>query len=296
LKVTIIGSNGFLGMNLGEYLRREGVEVIGCSSTGGGGIDPRSGLFPDTFSIQRETDAVVYLAQSPYYRVNKTNLEHLWNVNVLSALRAGELSREANVKRFIYASTGNVYSPQFSPLSEDSPLRRDDWYVLSKIHAEEILSLFKRDLNITIMRLFGIYGTGQKDKIIPNIIKTVIQEQEVYVEKNPLNPDDHNGLRVSFCYIDDLVGIIAKLLYLDGPLVLNIAGEKGISIREVATSIASFVGKKVSVKVLDRVREGDLIADIALLKEVVCPQFTPLQQGLAKTIEFELQNQQSWIK
>jgi nucleoside-diphosphate-sugar epimerase len=146
------------------------------------------------------------------------------------------------------------------------------------------------------MRLFGIYGTGQKDKIIPNIIKTVLQEQEVYVEKNLLDPEDYNGLRVSFCHIDDLVWIIAKLLYLNGPLVLNVAGEKGISIREVATSIGSYVGKKAYFKVLDRVREGDLIADIALLNEVVCPQFTPFDQGLAKTIEFELQNRQSWIK
>jgi UDP-glucose 4-epimerase len=294
LLVLIFGSGGFIGKNLQEYLRHQGISVLGVSSGDGSGVNPKTGLLPDNFSFPPMVDAVVYLAQSPYYRQANTNIEHLWNVNVISAVTAADISRRTKVKRFIYASTGNVYQPTFSPLGEDSALNRDNYYSLSKIHAEEILRLFKDDINITILRMFGIYGPGQKDKIIPNLINATRQKHEVYIEKNPLDPDDCNGLKVSLCYIDDLLRIFARLLYLDAPPVLNVSGEKPISIREVATSISSFLGKEVCFHVLDGNRQGDLIADISLLKKVLSPQFTSFQHGLCKTLEFELQNQHSW--
>jgi UDP-glucose 4-epimerase len=294
LRVLIIGSGGFIGENLHEYLRWEGISALGVTSGDGSGINPKTGLLPDDFSIPTMVDAVFYLAQSPYYRQADMNIQHLWNVNVISAARAADISRRANVKRFIYASTGNVYKPIFFPMGEDSLLNRDDYYSLSKIHAEEILRSFKHDISITVLRLFGIYGPGQRDKIIPNLIKAVLQKDEVYIEKNPLHPYDYNGLQVSFCHIDDLLRIFARLLYLDTPPVLNIGGEKAISIREVAISIASFLGKEVSFRILDRNREGDLIADISLLKKVLSPQFTSFHQGLTKTLEFAVQNQQFW--
>lgn len=279
-----------MGQHFCAFLQQKGVKVTGVSSSQGHGIDPSSGNLSNQFRIEESTDAVVYLAQSPYYRQNQGNFYHIMNVNMMAALRVAEIARKNGVGKYIYASTGNVYSPSFAPLHESSSLRREDFYSLSKIHAEETLSFFRDDFRLTVIRPFGIYGPGQKDKLIPHLFKSILQKKEVYIEKNPLDPEDRDGLRVSFCYIDDLVEILAQLLYHDGPPVLNIAGEKGISIREVAASMASFLGKEVSFHILDRNRQGDLVADIALLKKVLSPQFTPFQQGLAKTVEFALQN------
>lgn len=290
MKVTIIGPGGFTGQHFCAFLQQKGVRVTGVSSSQGTGIDPLTGDLSNQFHIEKSTDAVVFLAQSPYYRQNQSNFYHIMNVNMMAALKVAEIARKSGVRKYIYASTGNVYSPSFAPLHESSSLRRDDFYSLSKIHAEETLSFFRDDFQLTVIRPFGIYGPGQKDKLIPHLLKSILEKKKVYIEKNPLDATDRNGLRVSFCFIDDLVEILAQLLYQDGPPVLNIAGEKGISIREVAASMASLIGKEVSFHLLDRNRQGDLVADITLLKKVISHRFTSFQQGLAKTVEFALQN------
>ncbi len=94
-------------------------------------------------------------------------------VNVHSAVAIAEHARRAGAKRFVYASTGNVYAAGFAPFSEAAPVRRDDWYALSKVHAEEALALFRPQLDVVIARLFGVYGPGQKGRLVPNLLASV---------------------------------------------------------------------------------------------------------------------------
>lgn len=126
MKVTIVGSGGFVGMNLTRLLRRTSIDVQGFSSGDQYSIDPRTGSLSDEFSIRTGTDAVIYLAQSPFYRQVPERFPHLICVNQLATIIVAELARRAKVKRLIYASSGNVYAPSFQPLSENSPLRKSD--------------------------------------------------------------------------------------------------------------------------------------------------------------------------
>jgi nucleoside-diphosphate-sugar epimerase len=59
--------------------------------------------------------------------------------------------------------------PVFVPIRKQTPLYRDEWYPLSKLHAEEALSLYRRYMDVIIVRPFGIYGPGQKDWLVPNL-------------------------------------------------------------------------------------------------------------------------------
>jgi UDP-glucose 4-epimerase len=293
MKVIIIGTNGFIGENLFHFIKKKGFEVEGFSSSEPGNIDPKTGILSDEFRIPEGTNAVIYLAQSPCYHQVPEMFPHVINVNVASAVKLVELARRAEVERFIYTSTGNVYAPSFEPLTENSPIRRDDWYSLSKVHAEEALSLFRNYMNITVIRPFGIYGPGQKDKLIPNLCRSILQGQKIYIEKNPNDEKDLGGLRLSLCYIYDAVKIVADLLVLQGPPIMNVAGDRAISIREIALQVSQFLQKKVSFEILDKAREKDLIADISLLKRFVPPQFTPIEEGLRKTSEHFLRERDS---
>ncbi|MEE9572397.1 MAG: NAD(P)-dependent oxidoreductase [Candidatus Neomarinimicrobiota bacterium] len=286
MKVVIIGSNGFIGRCLQDFLKEKGFEVQGFSSCTHGGIDSETGILSDTFLISGGTNAVVYLAQSPYYRQLPEMSWHLWNVNMVSAIKAAEIAHRSKVKRFIYASTGNVYNPSFESLSETSPLRRDSLYSLSKIHAEEALSLYRKYIDLTIIRIFGIYGPGQTDKLVPNLLNSVLEGKEVYVERNPKDDADLDGLKVSLCYIDDAIEILSNLIIKGGPPYINIAGNKAVSFRKIATSIGYSLKKNTTFKVLNRYRQFDLIADISLLKQTLNPQFTSFEIGLEKTIEY----------
>src|SRR5262245_22420059 len=125
LKIVVVGSRGFLGRHLVSHLKARRLDVVELSSSSAAGIDAVSGLLPSSFTLPAATDAVVYLSQSPWYRKVPEMAGHVLNVNVVSAARIAELCRRAGVRRLVYTSTGNVYAPAFSPLSEASPLRRD---------------------------------------------------------------------------------------------------------------------------------------------------------------------------
>lgn len=282
MKVLIIGSGGFLGKNLFNYLLDQNIDVIGCSSAEHHGICADTGLLSSQFSIPPDTHTVIYLSQSPYYRQVPEMAEHLLSVNVVSAVKVAELARRANVKHFIYTSTGNVYKPSFEPLSEEAPVSRNNWYALSKIHAEESLSLFRNDFDVTIMRLFGVYGTGQTDKLIPNLFNTVLQRRKVFVDRNSIDANDIDGLRISLINVVDLVKIFLQCITSSNlkSYLLNISSHEVVSIRHITKLISQSLSLPVDIEVSDKYRQSSLIANIQLLQATFNPVFTPIETGI----------------
>lgn len=285
MKIAIIGSNGYIGRNLLSFLTNIGNDIIGFSSSDGNSINPQTGMLCDKFEIPAGTDAVVYLSQSPFYNQCPEMAWHLWNVNVASALKAAEASKKAAVKKFIYASTGNVYAPSFAPLSENSPLRRDNYYSLSKIHAEESLLLYRDCFDLSLIRIFGVYGQRQTGKLIPNLYNSIKQGKTVLLGTNPNNSNDNDGLKISLCFIDDVLKIISDLLDKPNMPIINVAGEQVVSVREIAAFICRHLGLPLNCELTGKPRQFDLIADISLLKSIIELRFTPFESGLRKTLE-----------
>lgn len=285
MNVVIIGSGGYIGKYLSDSLSVDGVNVTGISSSCDNGIDKATGRLHDSFSIPSETDVIIYLAQSPYYRQLPEMAEHLYSVNVLSAIKVAELGRKAGIKRFIYTSTGNVYSPSLSPLSEDAPLCRENWYSLSKIHAEEALSLYSEYFDVTIARLFGVYGPNQPDKLVPNLLNAVASGSELFLDKNPEDENDKDGMAISLCYIDDIVNILKKIILEGGPNIINIAGEEVVSIRKIVESISSLLDKPANISIRDNCRQLNLIADASLITSIYDRPFTSFNDGIRLVVD-----------
>lgn len=290
MKIVIIGAGGFVGKNLVRFLKQKNIEVQGFTSKEPGNIDPLTGILSDNFSIPDGTNTIIYLSQSPYYRQDMEKSSHIMNVNMVSAVRLAELSIKSKVEHFIYFSSGNVYKPSFKPLNENTPFRRDNWYSLSKIHAEEELALYKNDIKITIVRPFGIYGPGQIDKLIPNLLNSILNRKEVYIQRNPNDEYDLDGVKISLCYIDDLINILYELLFKKEISHINIAGNKVVSIREISMILSKFLKKDVSFKILDQYRNSDFIADISLLQKILNPKFTNIEDGLKKVVDYTINN------
>lgn len=278
----IVGAGGYIGKKLAASLAADGIPVLALSSADGTGIDPASGILREDFAVPAGITTVYYLAQSPRYR-KPHSAAHLMAVNVVSSIRVADASRKARVAKFIYASTGNVYRPDFAPLAEDAPLRRDNWYALSKIHAEEALALFRPELDVTIARIFGVYGPHQHGRLVPNLVRSIIENEDVLIERNPHDTLDQDGLRISLCYIDDVVSMLRNLAAHVVPVV-NVASDEVLSIRDIALSIGSRIGKQPRLKLTEKPRENDLIADISRLKELLKPAFTPFANGIARVM------------
>lgn len=289
MKVMVIGCGGYIGRHLMTGLSSTGIDAIGTSSSDGTGIDPQSGLFPASFGIPGDVTVVVYLAQSPCYREVPENGAHVMAVNTFSAVRTATLARAAGVQRFIYVSTGTVYATSFDPITEDAPVRRDNWYVLSKLHAEEALALFRNDMEIVVLRPFGVYGPGQHGRLVPNLINAVKVGQPVTLQPKAGVFDDMEGLRISLCYVDDATRILLQLVRQGGPSCLNLAGPETLSVRFIAQVIGDLLGKSPLFEVSTSPRASDLIADTRnLIDSLAVPTFMPFSEGIKRTVDSSL--------
>ncbi len=284
MRALLVGSNGYMGRHLMDGFAAKGVDRLGLSSANGSGIDPATGMFPTDFSISPGTSVLVFLAQSPRYRQVPEEAAHVLAVNSLSAVRAAISARAAGVGRFIYVSTGTVYAPSFSPLDEDAPVRRDNWYALSKLHGEEALNLFRRDMEIIIVRPFGVYGPEQSGRLVPNLIDSVGSGRPISLQPRPNDPDDRSGLKISLCYVDDATDILIRLAMDGGPPCLNLAGLEALSIRSIAEAVGGLIGREPVFETAAAMRDTDLVADPRRLIEAVSPRFTPFSEGLAKVV------------
>jgi len=287
MKVLVMGSSGYLGRHLVANLSQAGLDVAKASSTTESGIEPKSGLLPVEYIIPNGTETIVYLSQSPRYRELPTSADHVLSVNALSPIRLALLAKSAGVKRFIYLSTGTVYEPSFDSIAEDALLRRDGWYSLSKIHAEEGLSLFRDDIEVNVIRLFGIYGPGQTDRLVPNIANSILNGRVIKLHPHGNEGADTGGLNISLCYVDDAVDCLRHLVLNGGPSFLNLASPTPTSVRDIAGLIGQNLGVQPHFEIDQRKRDTDLIANTSLLNSIYPHSYISLEDGLKRTLDWK---------
>lgn len=288
MSALVVGAGGFVGRRLCAELARTRVRVAAASSQAGTGLDPASGALRPDFAIPEGTSVVYYLAASPAHRGGADTAAHVFAVNALGAVAVASRAAAVGVRRFVYASTGNVYAPSFAPLPESAPVRRDDWYALSKVHAEEALALFRPKMEIVIARLFGVYGPGQSGRLVPNLVESVRLGRTVTVQRNPRDPNDVGGLRISLCHVDDVAAIMARLGVEGGPPCVNVASDEVVSVRRIAETAGALLGREPVIATTDAPRAFDLVADTTLLARTLRHSFVPFAAGLEATVRAAL--------
>lgn len=283
MKACVVGSKGFIGSSLVRALRDGGAEVLELSSSQPGGIDASSGLLPPGFRFPSGTDVVFYLAQSDALRDVLPRVDHLLTVNAATAGRAAMLAADVGARKFIYASTGNVYAPSFRPLRETDPIRRDNWYALSKIHGEEAAALAAGRMSVTSARLFGVYGPGQSGRLVPNLAASILAGKPIRLEPNPEDPRDDGGLRLSLCHVHDVASMLIEIAAVDCPPCLNVAGPDVLSIREIAGTLGAILEREPRFERGAHARRWDLIADMTLHDRHISHRCIPFNRGIAET-------------
>lgn len=293
MKYAVIGARGFIGQHLCRRARAAGAGVLGFDVTEGPdpGFEVRTAnAVIDPIEIPAGVDAVFYLAQSPRYRSFPDGAGELFAVSVVGALRCAEAAARAGARLFCHTSTGNVYQPGFEPLAEGRPVRRDIPYAASKVAAEEALALMSGAMQVVSVRLFGVFGPGQREGLVPGLVKRIREGRPVELEPSARIPADQEGLRLSLTFVEDVAGCLLRIaeLAVEGrtiPSPLNVAGPRALSIRELAGQLGVHLGLAPGYRVLNRTRDTDYVADIQRLEQLVGPVFTPLEEAIARTVD-----------
>ena len=289
-RILVTGSNGFVGKNLVERLKRQGAEVLTLADHDGRRIDIRDQKrVMRIINEIRNIDIVYHLAAISSVPFSIENPRETYEVNVLGTLNVLELCRVCDVKKIVFASSYLYGSPQYMPIDENYPLQPTNPYARSKMLGEELCRAYNTDFEVkcVILRPFNIYGGGQNANfLIPRIIGQ-LQYRKIKL-KDPKPKRD-------FIYISDMINAFIKSAMFGGSFgVFNIGYGKSYSVEEIVDRIVRLYGENVKVVYSGERRKHevmDTVADIRKAKELMgWTPTVPLNEGLQRTMEWFLKN------
>jgi len=302
--VVVTGGAGFIGSHLCDRLIKEGFRVTCLDNLITGTLENIKHLFDDNnfkfiehdvtkyIDIGGAVDYVLHFASpaSPedYLKFPIPTLK----VGSLGTHNALGLAKEKKAK-FILASTSEVYGdPLVHPQSETywghvNPIGLRGCYDESKRFAEAITMAYYRThkLDIKIARIFNTYGPRMRmrdGRVVPNFIYQALNNKPITVYGRGVQTR-------SFCYIDDLIEGIFRLMHvhINGPL--NLGNPNEFTMMQLAKLVIklTLTKSKVVFKTLPEDDPKQRCPDIRLAKKTL--KWQPkieLGEGLKSTIEW----------
>jgi GDP-D-mannose 3',5'-epimerase len=259
-RVLVTGAGGFIGHHLVTYLKHRGYWVRGVDQKHPEYAPTLADEFqvadlrrwPDCLAATRDVDEVFALAadMGGMGFISAHHAEILHN-NLLISTHTVEAARTNGVKRYLYTSSACVY-PEYKQLDANvTPLREQDAYPAApqdaygweKLITERLCLHYREDhgLETRIVRFHNIFGplgtwTGGREKAPAAMCR------KIAIAKLTGNPEieiwgDGEQTR-SFCYIDDCVEGLYRLMRSDYSQPLNLGQDRLISINELADLVA----------------------------------------------------------
>jgi len=310
LRTLVTGGAGFIGSHLCDGLLKEDHHVVVVDNLVTGNLENIAHLAGhDNFTfikhdvsnfifIPGKVEFVMHLASPaspnpsspfgyPQLPIQTLKVGALGTHNALGVARAHKAS-------FLLASTSEVYGdPQEHPQQERywghvDPVGPRSVYDEAKRFAEAITMAYHRyhGLNTYIARIFNTYGPRMRlddGRVIPNFICQALRGE-------PLTVYGDGKQTRSFCYVDDLVDGLSKLMLSEEHDPINLGNPTEMTIHQLATTINDLTGNPADIKFLpDERGPADpqrRQPDITRAKDIL--DWTPnvdLEQGLLKTIE-----------
>jgi dTDP-glucose 4,6-dehydratase len=256
-RILITGAAGFLGSHLCDRFIAEGYQVVGMDNLITGDIKNIEHLFPlqqfefynhdvSTYvHVSGQLDYILHFASpaSPidYLKIPIQTLK----VGSLGTHNLLGLAKEKNA-RFLIASTSEVYGdPTIHPQPEEywgnvNPVGPRSVYDEAKRFQEAITMAYHtfHGLETRIVRIFNTYGPRMRlndGRVLPAFIGQALRGEDLTIF------GDGTQTR-SFCYVDDLVEGIYRLLFSDYVYPVNIGNPNEITMNDFAQEIIKLTG------------------------------------------------------
>lgn len=303
-RVLITGAAGFLGSHLCDRFIQEGYDVIGMDNLITGDLNNIQHLFKHPnfefyhhdvtkyVFVPGRLDYILHFASpaSPidYLKIPIQTLK-------VSSLGTHNILGLARVKkaRVLVASTSEVYGdPLIHPQNESywgnvNPIGVRGCYDEAKRFMEALTMAYHRThgLETRIVRIFNTYGPRMRlndGRVLPTFIAQALRGEDLTMY------GDGSQTR-SFCYVDDLIEGIYRLLLSDYHLPVNIGNPEEISIKDFGQEILKLTGSKSQLVSLPPMQDDpkQRKPDISLAEKIL--QWKPKvsrQEGLKKTLEY----------
>ncbi|MEY3343637.1 MAG: hypothetical protein RL090_1321 [Bacteroidota bacterium] len=303
-RILITGAAGFLGSHLCDRFIKEGYHVIGMDNLITGDLVNIQHLFKlEHFEfyhhdvskfvfVPGELDYILHFA-SPASPIDYLKIP-------IQTLKVGSLGTHnllglARVKkaRILVASTSEVYGdPTVHPQTEDywgnvNPVGPRGVYDEAKRFQEAITMAYHtyHGLETRIVRIFNTYGPRMRlndGRVLPAFIGQALRGEDLTVF------GDGSQTR-SFCYVDDLIEGIYRLLMSDYVYPVNIGNPSEITIREFGEEILKLTGSdvKLIMKPLPQDDPKQRRPDISKAREILgWEPKVDRAEGLRRTYEY----------
>lgn len=294
MKVIVIGSKGFIGHHLVNYLQGIGYEVFGAdvivdyvTTKDYILIDASNSDFNSVFQLSK-FDLCINCsgaASVPESLVNPMRDYYLNTVNVFKILSA--IRQFQPDCRFVNLSSAAVYgNPRRLPIKETAKASPISPYGIHKLQAEEICKEFYEFYKIQTcsLRLFSVYGTGLQKQLFWDLFKKA-------KTGIPFSLYGSGNESRDFIYVLDLV----KAIHLAAGSssfkadIINVANGIEILVKDAVSIFLSFFGSKIDYNFSGGSRNGDPVNWLADISKLISFGYTPsidIQTGLRQYYEW----------
>jgi len=303
-RILVTGGAGFIGSHLCRRLIAEGCEVLAYDNLLTGRVENVVDLLGhERFSflhydvtnylhVDGPLDAILHFA-SPASPADFERLPiQILKVGSLGTHKALGLAK-AKGARFLLASTSECYGdPEVNPQPESywgnvNPIGIRGVYDEAKRFAEAMTMAYHRHhgVDVRIVRIFNTFGPRMQvddGRAIPNFFRQALRGEDVTLF------GDGSQTR-SFCYVDDLVEGILRLLRSDYVGPVNIGNPQEMSLREMAETVVKLCRSKSQLVYRPLPPDDPKVRrpDISLARRVLGwePVVSP-EEGLKKTLPY----------
>jgi len=307
LKVVVTGGAGFIGSHLVEKLLELGAEVsvidtmlCGNKIAGLAGHKNLSVYKVDVTDVPaitplfRGQDMVFHLAAVVGVEETQDEPVNLLNVEVVGTSNVIALAARNKIKRFIFASSSEVYGDSSKPMVEEGPFNPKSTYALTKLIGEHFCKAYyqKYGLEYTALRYFNSYGPRQDERfVLSRFVNRALKGNELFIYGDGKQTRD-------FTYIEDTVQMTLLAAIMDTGVngVFNFGTGRAVSINELADKVLMSLELKGKVKVsyvdYDRLRSREIevfnrLANVDhAVKLLKYSSATALEIGIRKYIDW----------
>lgn len=293
MKILVLGSNGFVGVNLVRRLRRRGFQIIDADISPPASvitdISKRESFFNDLEDV--DFDAVVHLAAITNIRDTIVNLYKCYDVNCVGTLNALELVSRRETRRLIYASSANVYGlPLELPVKESAIFNPRTPYDYSKVIGEYLVQSYHRHRNLptSILRswkLFGEYDSLQS--AISRFIRSCLKNEPIPLFNSGRDTTDPY-------HVDNYCHAVELCLTKDEATgeAFNVGTGNELSIKQIAEIIRNMTDSNSQLQLLPprSDMESEPMRSYPSIEEIKSrlgyQPIVTLEEGLKRTIDF----------